>query len=89
MAILPPALPRRRRKPNLSILHYITGNPDITGAADYPENLHEHYKVIYGEALDSIGNTIKVRFDEPKFSCLLNQSSCFWKRWARRMSQMS
>ena len=46
-AVSPPALPRKRRKPNYSILHYITGNQEATATAHYPENLYEHYKPIY------------------------------------------
>ena len=45
-AISPPPLPRKRRKPNYSILHYLTGNPEATAAAHYPENPYEHYKFI-------------------------------------------
>ena len=41
-ATSPLALPRKRRKPKCSILHYVTGNTEATGAAHYPENLYEH-----------------------------------------------
>ena len=46
-AISPPALPRKRGKPNYSILHYTTGNQETTAVTHYPENLYEHYKPIY------------------------------------------
>ena len=66
-AISPPALPRKRKKSNYSILHYVTGNPEATAAAHYPENPYDHYKPIYYEALDSIVNAIKDRLDQPTF----------------------
>ena len=62
--ISPPTLPRKRREPNYSILHYATGNPEATAAAHYPENPYGHYKPIYYEVLDSIVNAIKDRFDQ-------------------------
>ena len=66
-AISPPALPRKQRKPNYSIMHYVTGNPEATAAAHYLENPYEYYELTYDEALDSIVNVIKNRFDQPTF----------------------
>ena len=75
--ISPQALPRKRRKPNYSILHYVTGNPEATAAAHYPENQYEHYKLIYYEALDSAVNAIKDRFDQPAFKLFTQAEQLF------------
>ena len=64
-AISQPAPPRKQRKPNYSILHFVTGSPQATAAAHYLENPYEYYKFIYYEALDSIAHAIKDRFNQP------------------------
>ena len=53
-----PMLPRKRKKPNYSILQYVEGNPKPTGEAYHPENAYDHLKQIYFEALDAIVNAI-------------------------------
>lgn len=79
-AISPPALPRKRKRPNYSILHYVTGSPEATAAAHYyPENPFEHYKPIYYEAFDSIINAIKDRFDQPTFKLFTQAEQLFLK----------
>ena len=78
-AISPPALPRKRRKPNYSILHYVTGYPEATAAAHYLENPYEHYKSLYYEALDSVLNAIKDRFDQPTFKLFTQAEQLFFK----------
>ena len=60
-------LPRKRKKPNYSILQYVEGNPKPTGEAYHPENAYDHFKQIYFEALDTIVNAINDRFDQPAF----------------------
>ena len=66
-AISTPMIPRKRKRPNYSILQYVTGNPTSTGEAYHPENAHDHFKLIFFEALDAIVNAIKDRFDQPAF----------------------
>ena len=39
-----PMLPRKRKKPNYSILQYVEGNPKPTGEAHHPENAYNHFK---------------------------------------------
>ena len=77
-AISPPALPRKRRKPTYSILHYVTGSPEATAAAN-PENPYEHYKPVYYKALDSIANAIKDRFDQATFKLFTQAKHLFLK----------
>ena len=62
-----PMLPIKRKKPNYSILQYVEGNPKPTGEAYHPENVYDHFKQIYFEALDAIVNAINDRFDQPAF----------------------
>lgn len=83
-AISPPALTRKRRKPNYSMLHYVTGNKEATAAAYYPENPYDHYKPIYYEALDSIVNAIKDRFDQPTFKLFAQVEQLFLKAVAKQ-----
>ena len=60
-----PTLPRKRKKPNYSILQDVEGNPKPTGEAYHPENAYDHFKQIYFEVLDAIANAINDRFDQP------------------------
>ena len=78
-AISPPAIPRKRRKPNYSILYYVTENPEATAAAHYPESPYEHYKPIYYKAFNSIFNTIKDKFDQPIFKLFTQAEQLFLK----------
>ena len=78
-AISPPEIPRKRRKPNYSILYYVTGNPEATASAHYPESPYEHHKPIYYEALDSIVNAIKDSFDQPTFKLFTQAEQLFLK----------
>ena len=69
------------------ILHYVTAKTEAIAAVHYPGNPHKPYKPIYYKALNFTVNASKDSFINQHLSCLLNQSSCFWKRWASRMSQ--
>ena len=79
--IPPPALPRKQRKPNYSILHYVTGNSGATAAAHYPEN---PYKRIYYEALDSFFNAIKEIFDQSTFKLFTQAKQLFMRAAGKR-----
>ena len=78
-AISHSALPRKRRKSNLLILHYVTGNPEATAAAHYRENPYKFYKPIYYDALDSTVNAMKDRFDQPTFKLFTQAEQLFLK----------
>ena len=61
-----PTLPRKRKRPNYSILTYIEGHEN--GKEDYhPNSPVDHFKQIYFDALDNIINAIKDRFDQPGY----------------------
>lgn len=47
-----PSLPRKRNRPNYSILTFIEGYQQAA-AAHYPTTSEEHYRTIYYEAIDS------------------------------------
>ena len=79
-----PMLPRKRKKPNYSILQYVEGNPKPTGEAYYPENLYDHFKQIYFEALDAIVNAINDRFDQPAFELFSQVEQLFLKSVKRQ-----
>ena len=74
-----PMLPRKRKKPNYSILQYVEGNPKPTGEAYHPENAYDHFKQIYFEALDAIVNAINDRFDQPAFELFSQVEQLFLK----------
>ena len=60
-------------------MHYVTENPEETAAGYYPENPYDYYKPIYYEALDSIVNAIKDRFDQPTFKLFTQAGQLFLK----------
>jgi len=66
-AVSEPAVPRKRKRPNYSILQFVEGNPKPTGEAYHPETAYDFYKPIYYEALDSIVHAVKERFDQAAF----------------------
>ena len=65
-----PELPRKRNKPNYSILQYVGDRRVSANNANayYPTTAHQHFKVIYLEAIDSIISAIKDRFEQPSFA---------------------
>ena len=72
-------LPRKRKKPNYSILQYVEGNPKPTGEAYHPENTYDHFKQIYFETLDVIVNAINDRFEQPAFELFSQVEQLFLK----------
>ena len=78
-AISSPTIPVKQRRPNYSVMHYITGNPKATAAAYYLENPHEHYKLVYYVALDSIVNAIKDGFGQPTSKLFTQAEQLFLK----------
>ena len=72
-------LPRKRKKPNYSILQYVEGNPKPAGEAYHPEKAYDHFKQIYFEAPDGIVNAINDRFDQPAFELFSQVEQLFLK----------
>jgi len=60
-----PTLPRKRKRPNYSILQYVTGYEGPESNAHYPETPEDYFKPMYFQALDAIVNAINDRFDQP------------------------
>ena len=67
-----PDLPRKRKRPNYSILQYVTGYEGPASNAYHPETAAEYFKQMYFEALDAIVNAIKDRFEQPALKRFMN-----------------
>lgn len=78
-AVSAPTVPRKRKRPNYSILLYVTGNPEATAPHYHPQTPYDHYKPIYFEALDSIVAAIKERFDQRAFKTFMEAEQLFLK----------
>ena len=64
-----PVLPRKRRRPNYSILQFVSGHEEKSDAFDsyYPTTVKEHFKAIYFETIDAVHNALKEKFEQPSF----------------------
>ena len=60
-----PALPRKRNRPNYSILSYVDGHK--SAEAHHPTTVEEHYTELYYDAIDNIKQAIMTRFNQPSF----------------------
>ena len=61
-----PKLPRQRNVPkNYSILQYVTRPEEKTSKAHHPETPEDYYREIFYEAVDTLENVLKDRFDQP------------------------
>ena len=60
-----PALPRKRNRPNCSILSYVDGHK--SAEAHHPTTVEEHYSELYYDAIDNIKQAIMTRFNQPSF----------------------
>ena len=58
-------LPRRRKKPNYSILQYVTGYEGPESNAYHPETAHNYFKPMHFQALDPVISVINDRFEQP------------------------
>ena len=67
---LTPMLPRKRRRPNYSIMQFVTGDNETP--AHHPESVEDFYRQIFYEAIDSFILSIKTRFDQPSYQVFLN-----------------
>ena len=61
-----PSQPRKRTRPNYSILTFMEGYQQAA-AAHYPTTPEEHYRTIYYEAIDSVVQAVMTRFDQESF----------------------
>ena len=61
-----PELPRRRNIPTFSMLQYFADRREASSSA------HQHFKVIYFEAIDSIVFAVKDQFKQPSFNLFSN-----------------
>ena len=55
-------LPKKRKKPNYSILQYVTGYEGSESNAYHPETAHDYFQPIYFQALDAIISAINDLF---------------------------
>ena len=61
-----PTAPRKRNRPDYSILHHLDGYGQ--GASAYhATTIEEHYRQIYLEALDTMIASVKERFNQPSY----------------------
>ena len=78
-AISTPGVPRKRKRPNYSILQLVSGNPRPVNEGYHPENASDHFKAIYNEAIDAIVNSICDRFEQPGFKTFGQVDQLFLK----------
>ena len=72
ISIEKPALLRKRKKSNYSILQYVISCEEQISNAYYPKTADDYFKPIYFEALDPIINAIEDRFEQPPFKKFMN-----------------
>ena len=61
-----PGLPRKRKAPHYSILHYVDSNQN-TAQAHHPLTAEDQYHESYFEAVDNMISAIRERFKQPSF----------------------
>ena len=66
-------LPRKRKRPNYSILNYVEGHSSAEG--HHPATVEDHYRCLYYNAVDSIVQALMPHFDQPSFKafCAMEQ----------------
>ena len=68
----PPILPRKRKRPNYSILQYAVSYEGQENNAYYSSTPYDYYKLVYFETLDAITNAITDRFGQPALKRFIN-----------------
>ena len=65
-----PELPRKQIKPNYSLLQYFGDRRKASNSVNayYQSSAHQHFRVIYFEAIDSVVSAIKGRLEQLCFS---------------------
>ena len=75
--VSPPALPRKQIKPNYSILHYVTGNPELT-VEHIIRKICMNVTNLFVTKLSILLLTLSwIKLINQHLNCLLKQSSCF------------
>ena len=67
-----PTLPRKRKKPNYSILQYVTGYEGPESNAYHRETAYDCFKTMYFQALDAIISAINDRFEQSALKKFMN-----------------
>ena len=76
-AVSPPAFPRKQIKPNYSILHYVTGNPELT-VEHIIRKICMNITNLFVTKLSILLLTLSwIKLINQHLNCLLKQSSCF------------
>ena len=65
-----PMLPRKRRRPNYSIMQFVIGDNETH--AHRRESIEDFYRQIFYEVIDSFILSKKTRFDQPSYQVFLN-----------------
>ena len=76
--IAQPAMPRKRKRPNYSIIQYVVGYEGPASNAHYPETT-EYFKQMYFEALDAVVNAVEDHFEQPALKKFTNVEQLFLK----------
>ena len=73
-----PGLPRKRKSPQYSILHYANGNQS-TAQAHRPITAEDRYRESYFEVVDNMISANRERFKQPSFEVYENRESLIVK----------
>ena len=71
-----PALLRKRKQPNYSILEYVDGSES---SGHHPSTGKEHFRKIYFEAIDTMINALNDRFEQASFEAFSTLESMLLK----------
>ena len=77
--IVQPAMPRKRKRPNYSIIQYVVGYEGPASNAHYPETTEKYFKQMYFEALDAVVNAMEDHFEQPALKKFMNVEQLFLK----------
>ena len=77
--IAQPAVPRKRKRPNYSIIQYVVGYEGPASNAHYPETTEKYFKQMYFEALDAVVNAMEDHFEQPALKKFMNVEQLFLK----------
>ena len=61
--IAQPAMPRKRKRPNYSIIQRVVGYERPASNAHYPETTGKYFKQMYFEALEGVVNAMEDHFE--------------------------
>ena len=78
--IAQPAMPRKRKRPNYSIIQYVVGYEDPASNAHYPETTEKYFKQMYFETLDAAVNAMEDHFEKPALKKFMNVEQLFFKK---------